>query len=50
MDGDHTGYRMTTADSKEAALATVPSSHRSKARAVELTKFTPEQVKSFHKK
>jgi hypothetical protein len=50
MDGDHTGYRMVTADSREAALATVPAAERTKARAVELTKFTPEQVKSFHKK
>jgi hypothetical protein len=50
MDGDHTGYRTVTADSKDAALAMVGAAHKSKARVVELSKFTPEQVKSLHKK
>jgi hypothetical protein len=49
MDGDHTGYLVTGASSKEDALANVPSNLRSKARVVELNKFTPEQVKQFHK-
>jgi hypothetical protein len=48
MDGDHTGYLVTRAASKEEALANVPANQRANARVVELNKFTADQVKSFH--
>jgi hypothetical protein len=48
MDGDHSGYLVTSAESKEEALSNVPTNQRSKARVVELNKFTVAQVKSFH--
>ena len=50
MDGDHTGYLVTKAANKDEALSNVPANQRAKARAIELTKFTADQVKSFHKK
>jgi hypothetical protein len=48
MHGDHTGYAKVQAESEEAALANVPEPERSKARAIQLTKFTPAQVKAAH--
>ena len=50
MDGDHTGYLVTHASTKEEALQSVPKDQRAQARAVQLNKFSAEQVKSFHKK
>lgn len=50
MDGDHTGYEIVNAGSKEAALKTVPENLRAKAKATKLSKVTAEQVASFHKK
>ncbi len=46
--GDHTGYARVDARSAEEALAMVPTAERSSARAVPLTKFTPEQVRAYH--
>jgi len=50
MDGDHTGYLVVKAASKEDALSNVPANQRSQAKAIELNKFTVAQVKSFHDK
>ena len=50
MDGDHTGYLVTHAASKDEALTSVPKEQRAQARAVQLNKFSAEQVKSFHQK
>jgi hypothetical protein len=49
MGGDHTGYRMVAAASDKEALALVPESVRGQAKAIKLTKFTVEQIESFHK-
>ena len=49
MSGDHTGYATISASSVSEALKTVPEKVRSKARAVQVTKMTPEQVASFHR-
>ena len=46
--GEHTGYVIFDAASKSEALMVVPPFVRSKARAVELTQFTPDQVKAMH--
>ena len=48
MDGDHTGYLITTATDAQAALAMVPASVRGKARAVKLHTFTPAELKAAH--
>ncbi len=48
MDGDHTGWAIVEAGSKEEARRMVPAAVRAKARIVELTSFTPEQIRSFH--
>ncbi len=48
MSGDHTGYLKVQASSEQEALAQVPETIRSKAKAIKLNKFTVDQVKSFH--
>jgi hypothetical protein len=47
--GVHTGWVIVEADSPEEALLSVPSLLRDKARAIKLTKFTPQIIQSFHK-
>jgi hypothetical protein len=49
MAGDHTGYVIVTAASEAAARNMVPAAERASARVIKLNKFTPEQIKSFHK-
>jgi hypothetical protein len=47
-DGEHTGWAIIEAkDAKEATMV-VPPTQRSTARAIRLTKFSPEQIKSMH--
>ena len=48
MSGDHTGYAFVDASSEQDALKMVPESLRAKARAVKVSQFTAEQIKSFH--
>jgi hypothetical protein len=50
MAGDHTGYTMVDAKDEAAARNLVPSAVRGQAKVIKLNKFTPEQIKSFHKK
>jgi hypothetical protein len=47
--GNHTAYRMVKAADETAALAMVPESVRSKARAMKLMKMTPAQLAAAHK-
>lgn len=50
-EGDHTGYVTVDAGTKNDALNDyVPEFLRSKARVVEIQKFTPEMIKSLHSK
>lgn len=49
-DGDHTGYVKLDAPSAEDAIAQLPAREQKTARATKLVKFTPEQIRSFHKK
>jgi hypothetical protein len=47
-DGEHTGWAIIEAkDAKEAALV-VPPSQRSTTRAIQLNKFSPEEIKGMH--
>jgi hypothetical protein len=48
LNGDHTGYAIIEACSKQAAEVAVPAFLRYKTRIVELNKFMPEQVRAFH--
>jgi len=46
--GDHTGYAIVDAENESEVRKLAPGFLRSKARIVELSKFTPEQIRSFH--
>lgn len=49
--GDHSNHMCSTiveANNEKAARNTLPSFIRGKAQIVEVGKFTPEQVRSFH--
>ena len=48
MDGEHTGWAVIEAESKREALLVVPPYARGRARVVQITKFTPEEVKGIH--
>ena len=49
--GDHTGYALVDASTRNDALNKyVPNFIQEKARIVEVGKFTPEMIKSFHSK
>ncbi len=50
MAGDHTGYAIIDANTREDAVKIVPTFLQSKARIVEVGKFTPEMIRSFHQK
>ena len=44
----HTGWLIIEAQDAHAAKMMVPTNIRDTAKAIQLVKFTPEQVKSFH--
>jgi hypothetical protein len=49
--GDHSNHICQTtveAPDEAAARSTIPSLIRDRARVIEIGKFTPEQVRSFH--
>lgn len=50
MAGDHTGYAIVEAPSESDVKETIPAFLRGKARVVKMNKFTPEQIREFHKK
>jgi hypothetical protein len=47
-DGDHTGWAIIDATSKAEAMMAVPPFARHVARVVQLTKFSPEEVRAMH--
>jgi len=47
-DGEHTGWVIIEAESKQQALMVVPPALRDKAHAVKLVKFSPEEVRAMH--
>lgn len=47
-DGVHSGWAIIEAESEEEALMVVPLIARDSARAVRLTKFSPEMVRELH--
>lgn len=50
MSGIHEGWTTVSAKSEAAAKEMVPSSMQSKVEVVKVSKFTVDQIKSFHKK
>ncbi|MFZ2224364.1 MAG: hypothetical protein WAV26_06720 [Candidatus Deferrimicrobium sp.] len=50
MNGDDTGYAIVEARSESEVKATIPAFLGGKARIVKLNKFTPDQIREFHKK
>ena len=50
MAGEHTGWAVIEAESTSRARELVPASAGESVRVVELNKFTPEQIRSFHQK
>ncbi|HXV46406.1 MAG TPA: hypothetical protein VD736_07020, partial [Nitrososphaera sp.] len=48
MAGNHTGWATVEAESENEARNMLPSSLRQNAKVVEVNKFTPEQIQSFH--
>ena len=49
MAGEHTGWITVEANNKAEARSILPDFLRDRARVVELNKFTPEQIESFHR-
>ena len=50
MAGDHTGYAILDAKTRDDAAKIVPTFLLSNAKIVEVGKFTPDMIRSFHKK
>jgi hypothetical protein len=48
-EGNHTGYALVDADSVSEALEVVPSEERKQAKLHKLKKYTPEEIRSYHK-
>jgi len=48
--GDHTGYAIVEARNESEVKEAIPDFLRGKARVVKLNRFTPEQIREFHKK
>ena len=50
MAGDHTGYAIINAANREDAIRIVPTFLQNTAKIVEVGKFTPDMIRSFHQK
>ena len=47
-DGEHTGWVIVEAESKEQAMLAVPAIERPHARAIKVVRFAPSDVKAMH--
>ena len=50
MAGDHRGWATVEARNESEVQNLIPSSLRGKTQIVPVTKFTPDQIRSFHQK
>jgi len=50
MAGDHTGYAIIDAQTRDDAVKLVPTFLQGRAKIVEVGKFTPDMIRSFHTK
>ena len=48
MAGDHTGYAIIDAKTREDAVKLVPAFLQNSAKIVEVGKYTPAMIRSFH--
>jgi len=48
MAGEHRGVAIVQAEDETRALGLVPTSIRSRTRAIPLTRFTPEAIRKAH--
>jgi hypothetical protein len=46
--GDHTGYVFISAKTEQEALSKLPEANLATARAEQVTRFTPQQLRSIH--
>ena len=46
--GDHTGYAIVDARNEDEVRNLVPGFAQKKAKIVEISQFTPDQIRSFH--
>ena len=49
MAGDHTGYALIDAENESKVRNLLPSFVRDKARVTQISKISPDQIRSFHK-
>lgn len=49
-DGQHTGWAILEAENAQQAMLAVPPAQRSRATAVKLTKFSPDEIEKLHVK
>lgn len=49
MAGVHTGWATVEAGNESEVKNMIPDDLREKTRVVEVSKFTPEQIESFHR-
>ena len=47
--GDHTGYAFIDAENESKVRSMIPQFLSEKTRVVQVGKFTPQEIKSFHK-
>lgn len=47
---DHTGYALIEAENESKVRNMIPSFLRDKAKITQVARFTPDQIKQFHKK
>lgn len=47
--GDHTGYALIEGENESRVRNMLPGFLREKARVIQVGKFTPDQIRSFHK-
>lgn len=48
--GEHKGWALVDAESEEDLMNTLPKSIQGKVKITEVSKLTPEQIKSYHEK
>jgi hypothetical protein len=48
MSGNHTGWATVEAEDETKARNMLPSNLRGSAKITEVSRFTPEQIRSFH--
>ena len=48
LSGEHKGWAIVQGESESSVRELVPEEIRNEARVVKVSKFTPEQIRTFH--